>query len=89
MSSKMLSWRLVCLWFGSASQLLAEMDTDEARAVRLVEELCEIPVENLGGVVCLDGDLDKIRDDDGSRVTKTKTVSLFECSDMKFLALIT
>lgn len=29
------------------------MDTDEARAERLAEELCHIPVGKLGGVVCI------------------------------------
>ena len=38
----------------SASKLLAKMNTDEAKAERLVEELCQIPVEKLVGVVCPD-----------------------------------
>ena len=67
----MLSWGLVCFGFVQAAQLLAKMDTDEARAERLVEELCQIPLGKLGGVLYVLEDLiKKIRDAGGSRVTK-------------------
>ena len=67
-------------WVCSTAQLLEKMDTDEARAERLVEELCQIPVGKLGGVVCALEDLvKKIRDDGGSRVSKK--VGLCECWD--------
>ena len=64
----------------SAAQLLAKMETDEARAERLVQELCQIPVGQLGGVLYVLEDLiKKIKDDGGSRVTKK--VGLCECWD--------
>ena len=67
-------------WVCSTAQLLEKMDTDEARAERLVEELCQIPVGTLGGVVCVLEDLiKKIRDDGGSRASKK--VGLCECWD--------
>ena len=72
----------------SASKLLAKMSTDEANAERLVGELCKIPVGKLGGVVCLLEDLvKKIRDNDGSRVTKKVMLlmSLLESSCAVFL----
>ena len=66
------------------------MSTDEANAERLVRELCKIPVGKLGGVVCLLEDLvKKIRDDDGSRVTKKVMLlmSLLESSNAVYSCL--
>ena len=57
---------------------MAKMETDEARAERLVQELCQIPLEKLGGVLyTLEDLIKKIRDGGGSRATKK--VGLCEC----------
>ena len=64
MSADVLSWCLLCFGFVQAAKLLVKMDTDEARAERLVEELCQIPLDKLGGVLYVLEDLiKKIRDD--------------------------